>query len=151
MTINVLGLAQKKYKNLVKWVAEKTIEYLGYNDLELTIKFVSKTQIKKLNNNFRNIDRVTDVLSFPATECKIGDKLPEGEYLGDMALCLGKAKMQGKEYGNGTIKELSKLVVHSILHMVGYDHIEDKDYLIMQQQENKIEEYLEGKGENYGV
>lgn len=151
MTINILGMAGKKYKQLVEWVATNTIRYLGYDCLELSIKFVSKSEIRKLNREFRGIDRVTDVLSFPASDCKIGEKLAEGEYLGDMALCISKAKEQGKEYGNGTDKELLKLVVHSILHMVGYDHIEDKDYLIMQAEENKIEKYLFDKGENDGV
>ncbi|MBQ8468257.1 MAG: rRNA maturation RNase YbeY [Clostridia bacterium] len=142
MTINILGFALPVYKKTAKRTAEQTLEFLGMKDVELSIKFVSKKEIQRLNKEFRNIDRVTDVLSFPATNCKVGEKLSSGEYAGDMALCLAKAKQQGREYKNGTKAELSKLVTHSILHLVGYDHIKDEDYVVMKDQEDKIEKYI---------
>ena len=142
MIVNILGLTFSKYKNYAKQIATMALEYMGYENLEVSIKFVSPKEIKRLNNEFRQIDRVTDVLSFPATDIKVGEKLNEGEYLGDMALCMKKCKIQGKEYKNGTIAELRKLVIHSVLHLLGYDHIKDEDYNIMKPKEEEIERYI---------
>ena len=141
--IEVYGLVMPKYKKLAKSVAELALNFMKQPDLDLTIKFVGKKEIKRLNHDFRNVDRVTDVLSFPATDAKVGDILAPCEYLGDMALCLSKAKQQGKEYNNGTMAELQKLVVHSVLHLFGYDHIEDADYVVMNKKEKEIEEYID--------
>jgi len=141
MVINILGFARKKYKMVAQSSAIYALKFLGEENLELTIKFVNKKEIQRLNKEFRNIDKVTDVLSFPATDIKAGEKMTE-EYLGDMALCLSKAKEQGKEYKNGTVAELRKLVVHSVLHLLGYDHIKDEDYIVMHKKEEEIEKYI---------
>ena len=143
MTISILGFALPGRKKQAKVVAQKTLEFLGQPTLELSVKFVGAKEICRLNKQFRGIDKSTDVLSFPATNAKIGEILPENEYLGDMAICMSVAKQNAKKYNNSVKRELSKLVSHSILHMLGYDHIEDKDYLVMQQKENEIEKYLE--------
>lgn len=142
MIVNILGFTFKKYKYYAQQIATMALEYMGYKNLELSIKFVSRKEIRRLNREFRQTDRVTDVLSFPATNVKVGEKVAEGEYLGDMALCMKKCRAQGKEYQNGTIAELRKLIIHSVLHLLGYDHIEDKDYEIMKPKEEEIEKYI---------
>lgn len=142
MEINILGKANKQIKEYSKNIALSALCLLDVN-AELTIKFVSSFEIKRLNNNFRSINKVTDVLSFPATNTKAGEKIdPSEEYLGDMAICLRRAKSQAKQYGNTTKQEVKKLIIHSILHMLGYDHILDEDYLIMQKKEEELDKLL---------
>lgn len=144
MIINTLGFANKKYKQLVTIVSAKTIKFLNQPDTELTIKFVSCREIKRLNKTFRNINKVTDVLSFPATNIKAGEVLDSNAepYLGDCALCLAVAKRQAKQFGTTLEAEIQKLVVHSILHLLGYDHISDSDYEVMSKKEEQIKEFF---------
>ena len=144
MIINVLGMACPRIKQLCKQTSIKTLEFLKTPEVELSIKFVSPKEIKRLNKEFRQIDKVTDVLSFPATNTKAGQGVdgPDGTYLGDMALCLKKAKQQAKEYNNTYFAEVQKLVIHSVLHLLGYDHISDEDYVVMNAKEQEILHYL---------
>ena len=83
-------------------------------------------EIQGLNASYRNIDRVTDVLTFPAWE---GDAIacPPDGYLGDIAVCLERAQEQAEEYGHSLERELAFLAVHGSLHLLGYDHMEPKD------------------------
>ena len=148
MVINVIGTLCPKIKNLCKITSIKTLEFLNTPNVELTIKFVSPNEIKRLNSAFRQIDKVTDVLSFPATNTVAGQNVDggDGTYLGDMALCLKQAKQQAKEYNTTYYAEIQKLVVHSILHLMGYDHIKDEDYIVMSAKEQEVFNYL-NKGE----
>lgn len=147
MVINVLGTTLFSIKRHAKKVAINTLQYLNCNNAEITIKFVNATEIQNLNNTFRNINKVTDVLSFPATNIKAGEQPDDTQnYLGDMAICVSRAREQSKQYGNTLKQEVQKLVIHSILHLLGYDHILDEDYLVMNQKEQQIENYL-NKGE----
>lgn len=145
--VEILGLASTKTKNFCKDVCNRTQIYLDIENTELTVKFVSRHEIQRLNREFRQIDRVTDVLSFPATSIKAGEPFDanSGNYLGDMALCLSKAKEQAKSFNNTYYQEVQKLIVHSILHLMGYDHIRDEDYAVMQEKEQEIEKYLNGR------
>ena len=146
MIINIMGLASSKIKKVAKQAASFSLEFLNQPCVELSIKFVSPKEIQRLNKDFRNIDKVTDVLSFPATDTQVGEIVEqEGTYLGDMAICLKQAKKQAKEYNWKLCQEVQKLVIHSVLHLLGYDHIEDKDYQIMNEQEQKIAEKLKGE------
>ena len=151
MIINLLGFAPQKLKKICKQTSVDTLKLLKTPCVELTIKFVSKKEIRRLNREFRQIDKVTDVLSFPATNNKAGEAVDGGDgiYLGDMALCLTRAKQQAKQYNNTFVDEVKKLVVHSILHLLGYDHIEDSDYAVMNAKEQEIFSNL-NKGENHG-
>ncbi len=83
------------------------------DDRELSVLLVSNRKIRELNRQFRQIDRVTDVLSFPAEE--------DG-FLGDIALSLEKARTQAEDYGHSFAREVAFLVAHSVLHCLGYDH-----------------------------
>jgi len=92
--------------------------------------------IHRINREFRNVDRPTDVLSFPQADLVAGSFDPEmAEYdyesrrinLGDMALSVDKIREQAKEYGNSDLYELSYLTVHSCLHLLGYDHLDEAE------------------------
>lgn len=106
-------------------------------NLAVGVKFVDGEEIKKLNKEFRNVDKVTDVLSFPMFDLKEGDKLENvvseidklGDeiYLGDIVICKEKIFSQAKEYGITKKKELCYLAVHSFLHLLGYDHMTDNE------------------------
>ncbi len=113
---------------------EKILDETGNNiqNLAVGLKFVDDEEIRKLNKEFRETDKVTDVLSFPMLEIKAGEKigkalsnldLIEGEiYLGDIVVCKNKVYSQAKEYNQSRKKELCYLAVHSFLHLLGYDH-----------------------------
>ena len=93
----------------------------------VNIKFVSKEEIKELNNKFRKIDRETDVLSFPNYDFE--KETIEGEdevFLGDIAICKPIAKKQAKEFKHSTKRELGFLALHGILHLMGFDHLTDE-------------------------
>ncbi len=122
-------------------------------DYEVSIIFVDNQNIKKLNNDFRHIDKETDVLSFPMLEYPEGKvykevyktiHLDDSFYdegkliLGDIALSLEKALEQSKEYGHSFEREVTYLTVHSILHLLGYDHMEESDKVIMRNREEEI-------------
>ena len=154
--IDVKGRAPKKYKILAKEVAENVILAMNYpKGLEIAIDFVSEKEIKSLNNDFRQIDKVTDVLSFPSFEILVGDVIDvEADeikvfkqdngfvHFGDMALCLKQTKRQAKEFGVSVEFEIKKLVIHSMLHLMGYDHIKDSDYEIMKKEEERLEKII---------
>ena len=153
--IEVNGKAKQELKDLARNVALKAIEFMGFsNNLEVAIDFVSEKEIQRLNCEFRGIDRVTDVLSFPSFQIDAGEIFDETSieaqmsiqengliHFGDMAICLKQTERQAKEYGVTNEAEVKKLVIHSILHLMGYDHIEDDDYVLM----NEKEIWLDGK------
>ena len=154
--IEVTGRVPNKYKILAQEVAQKVISIMKFPDnLEVAIDFVSESDIKNLNLEFREIDRVTDVLSFPSFQISAGEVLDVSDeeimifeldngliHFGDMALCLAQTKRQAKEFGVTVEQEIKKLVIHSMLHLMGYDHIEDSDYAIMKAQEEKLEKLI---------
>jgi probable rRNA maturation factor len=154
--IEVTGCVFKKYKQTAEKVAKETIKLMKQPDeIEVAIEFVSKNKIKKLNSVMRGIDKVTDVLSFPSTEIVAGEILKldntEVEYLktddgfihfGDMALCLAQCKKQAREYKVDVLSEVKKLVIHSMLHLMGYDHIDDGDYEVMNKKEKELDEKI---------
>lgn len=113
------------FESLVKEIAR-----LFENDSELSLIIIDDSKMRNLNYRYRALDRATDVLSFPDTE--------DG-YLGDIFISLDKVNEQAVEYKHSKEEEFAKLLIHGILHLLGYDHIEDKDYEIMAKKE---EEYL---------
>lgn len=113
--------------------------------LEISISMVDRDEIRKINLQYRNIDKVTDVLSFPqyanTEELKedIGSSDNGRELLiGDIVICFDKIKEQAEEYGTTEQREFVYLFVHSMLHLMGYDHIEDSDKRMMRKNEEKI-------------
>ena len=108
---------------LVKRSIKAVLEHQGVeNDCEVSVTFTDNENIHALNLEYRNIDRPTDVLSFPLYETE-ELKNPVGELaLGDIVISLEKANDQAKEYGHSFEREVSFLTVHSMLHLLGYDH-----------------------------
>lgn len=102
----------------------------------LNIIFLSENEIKNLNKNYRNIDSVTDVLSFHYFEDF--ENVKNNTIAGELIFCEEKIKIQAEEYGLGEEKEFYKLFIHSILHILWYDHEKENEYEIMQNLENQI-------------
>lgn len=96
------------------------------NDAEVNVIFVDDTEIKKMNTEFRNIEDSTDVLSFPLGENGVYDTNPEtgAKMLGDIVISVEHAYAQANLYGHTIERETAFLTVHSMLHLLGYDHIE---------------------------
>lgn len=120
---------------------------------EISVIFVDNDEIREINNDMRHIDKVTDVLSFPMLEYEEHKvfkdlyldynfspaDLNEGNLvLGDMALSLERALEQSVDYGHSFLREVCYLVVHSILHLLGYDHMEEEDKVVMRKREEEI-------------
>ncbi len=97
----------------------------------ISIFFCGKKKIKELNNEFRQKEGYTDVISFPSGKNYFGD-----DFLGDVAICLDIAKENAFKYGISLDNEIKNLVVHSILHLSGYDHENDRGQ--MKRKENRI-------------
>jgi len=111
---------------------------------EISILFVDNDKIRELNRDYRDNDKETDVLSFQQYE-SIEEINGEGDFilLGDVVISLEKALEQSKEYGHSFIREISYLAVHSILHLLGYDHMENEEKKIMRSKEEAILEKLQ--------
>jgi len=114
-------LVKKKVKGveskLLSKIAHRALEVLGLSKVELSIALVSDAQIKRLNKLYRNKDRPTDVLSFP-----IGEKVEDWLILGDIVISVDTAKRQAQELGHSLEEELKRLLVHGLVHLLGYDH-----------------------------
>ncbi len=117
--------------------------------LALEITFVDEEEIRRLNAALRNIDKVTDVLSFPALDLVRGQAIKKADYpfetdeegrlvLGCIAVCEKRAKEQAEEYGHSYTRELHYLIVHGALHCLGYDHINETDQAQMREKEEQI-------------
>ena len=117
-------------RKLIRLSCAAVLENQGFSDLaEVVVTFVDDAEIKKLNNEFRSIDKSTDVLSFPLGEDGEYDLNPEtGAYsLGDVVISVEHAVAQSEEYGHSFERELSYLTVHSVLHLLGFDHVNGGD------------------------
>jgi len=114
-------------------------------ECEVSFSFVSASEIKDLNSEYRGKDAVTDVLSFPMYEDFILNRdviIKDNPFLplllGDIVICVEQAETQAEEYGNTLTRELSYLSVHSVLHLLGYDHMEGDDKSAMRRIEKEI-------------
>lgn len=113
-------------------------------DAEISVTFTDNEQIRVINNEQRGIDRATDVLSFPMLEFDEdgnadADYETDGEYviLGDIVISLERAREQSNEYGHSFIREVAFLTAHSMLHLLGYDHVnsEEEERIMCEKQE----------------
>src|SRR5690554_4427816 len=95
---------------------------------EISLIFVDNENIKKLNKEYRNIDKETDVLSFPMEQ---DEGLFPTPMLGDIIISAEKALEQSVEYGHSLRREITYLTVHSMLHLLGYDHMNERDQVVM--------------------
>ena len=141
--INYLDIeTNKEYEKLIVLVLKKCFEEEGLNGKKLYINVVltNPKNIRKINNEFRNIDKETDVLSFPMFEKDELEKIDEAneDILGDIVISIERVKEQAEEYEHSFERELSYMVVHGFYHIIGYDHIEESDKKIMRAKEENI-------------
>ena len=116
--IEVVNRQRGKKIDTQSWTsfAEKALDAIGKHGSAATVAFVSDKSIRKLNQQFRRIDKATDVLSFPAEE---------ETNLGDIAISLDRAAVQAKDNGLTFENEIAQLILHGLLHLSGYDHETD--------------------------
>ena len=112
-------------------------EWLDEN-VQVSISFVGDEEIRNLNRDFRGVDKSTDVLSFPMDD----EFQIEETMLGDVIINTKRVLEQAEEFGHSNTRELSYLTVHSVLHLLGYDHIEDEDKTLMRSKEKVIMDNL---------
>jgi len=122
-------------------------EGISVDEVLLTISIASKEEIRKINNEYRKVDRATDVLSFPIfdkleleniAKQKDENKKVKELQLGDIILCLDVIEEQSVEYQTGMLRETLYMITHGICHLLGYDHIEENDKIKMRALEEKI-------------
>lgn len=126
-----------KLKSLIKKCSLSSLEYMGFRtDCEISVVLTDNEEIRTLNNMHRGVDRATDVLSFPMFEYDEDGEIVEdyadfnedGDIcLGDIVISLERAMEQAEEYGHSFEREVGFLTVHSILHLLGYDHMEAEE------------------------
>ena len=134
--IEYLDLEEKKeYETIISNVLEKCfeIEHLPNDKFLVSVTLTNPENIRRINKEYRNIDKSTDVLSFPMFEKEELEKIVKEqafEYmdiLGDMVISIEQVEVQAKEYGHSFERELSYMIVHSFYHLMGYDHIKEED------------------------
>lgn len=137
---------KKEYEKIIKKVLAHCFKKEGLENskLYITITLTNPENIKKINNEYRNINKATDVLSFPMFEkdelelkIKKQDFIHE-DILGDIIISIERVEEQAKEYGHTFERELSYMVVHGFYHLMGYDHIKEEDKKEMRPKEEKI-------------
>ena len=137
-------IREKMIRAAIYAVESEDIFGLEPERCEISVTFVQPDEIQSLNHAYRGIDRVTDVLSFPQF-ADLAEEVPEvGEIcLGDVVISKDKAEEQAQEFGHAFEREIIYLFVHSVLHLLGYDHEAEADKKIMRQREEEIMQYME--------
>lgn len=140
-------------EELIHQVVDAALDYMNCPyEANVNVLFTDNAGIHEMNREFRNIDRETDVLSFPMIDYETPadfSRLEEdpdsyfdpesGELLfGDIVISLEKAEAQSKEYGHSMKREVAFLIAHSMLHLGGYDHMEDEERLEMERMQEEI-------------
>ena len=136
----------KDYIKIIEDVLKTCFEQenIKNSKLYITVTLTNPENIRDINNEFRKIDKATDVLSFPMFEKHELEQIINNssnkteEILGDIVISIEKVKEQAVEYGHSFERELSYMVVHGFYHLMGEDHIEENDKKIMRQKEEKI-------------
>ncbi|MBR2293566.1 MAG: rRNA maturation RNase YbeY [Clostridia bacterium] len=137
-----------RLKRLIRESVLATLAYENFRDpCAVSVTFTDNEGIRDLNRQYRNMDKPTDVLSFPLIDFAGGDEPPVDEpqaMLGDIVLSLEQAAAQAEEFGHSFEREAAFLTVHSMLHLLGYDHVngEEEDREMRRRQR----EILEGMG-----
>ena len=142
----------KNFKKLLLKLVKTANKFSKFNQkkVQVDISFVDKQKIRELNKDYRNIDKETDVLSFPTLNIKPLQKININDYkedidpsskhllLGDIIICEDVAKAHAEEYGHSYEREVCYLVVHGFLHLIGYDHMEEEDKKVMRALEEAV-------------
>lgn len=142
------------YEEAAKSIIDQALDYLNCPyEVQLNLTLTDNEGIHAINKEYRQIDRPTDVLSFPLVDYPEPNVFPDsiednaedyfdldtGELmLGDIIISVEKCKEQAKEYGHSELREYSFLIVHSMLHLFGYDHMEDDERAVMEEKQREI-------------
>ncbi len=136
------------YKKIIKKLFEVagTVLEEDFSHISVSVNFVTADEIEELNEKFRQIKKVTDVLSFPNLDKKPNQKLSDFEsegvdgdlFIGDVVICRDVARKQAEEYGHSEKREICFLALHGLLHLLGFDHIEPEDEKVMMSTAEKI-------------
>ena len=161
MTILVENEAKRvldfDYEEVIKNVVKRVVdtENCPY-EVEVNVLLTNNEEIHEANRDFRNIDRPTDVLSFPmvdydfpadfslvneSPECYLNPETDE-LVLGDIMISVDKVYEQAEEYGHSRKREFAFLIAHSMLHLLGYDHMEDEERVVMEAKQEAVLEAL---------
>lgn len=118
-------------------------EKLNKINTHVSISSVSRSEIRKFNNEYRNVDKETDVLSFPifSKEELENNKLSNID-IGDILICIDVVKNQAIEYETGIKREMLYMITHGVCHLLGYDHITEEDKVKMRAKEERILSYV---------
>ena len=133
----------KEFEKLFNDVVKESLRYEEFDpECEVSLSIVSNDEIQEINKQFREIDAPTDVLSFPLLTFEDGEQADVNEnneiLLGDIIISIDKAKAQAEEYGHGLRRELAFLTAHSMLHLMGYDHMEEEEQKEMFKKQDDI-------------
>ena len=135
----------KEYEEIINKVLNECFKNEGLTKLKLyiSITLTVPEEIQKINKEYRNIDKPTDVLSFPMFQKEELEELMQGDYpvedvLGDIIISIPKVEEQAVEYGHSFERELAYMVVHGFYHLMGYDHMNDNDKKEMRKKEDEI-------------
>ena len=132
-------LLQKMTEAAEYAVESENMHNLDKKRCEISVTFVDLDEIHELNKQYRGVDKPTDVLSFPQFD-DLEEEIPEvcEICLGDVVICEQKAREQAEEFGHSFERELVYLFTHSVLHLLGYDHMEDDEKKAMREHEEEI-------------
>lgn len=133
----------EEFEKLFNDVVKESLRYEEFDpECEVSLSIVSNDEIQEINKQFREIDAPTDVLSFPLLTFEEGEQADVNEnneiMLGDIIISIDKAKAQAEEYGHGLRRELAFLTAHSMLHLMGYDHMEEEEQKEMFKKQDDI-------------
>ena len=136
-------------EEIIQNVVNKVLELEGIkHEVDIYITLTNNEEIHKINQEYRDVDRPTDVLSFPMYEREEIQKLREEkqdeieEILGDIIISIPKIKEQAEEYGHSYERELAYLTTHGMLHLLGYDHMIEEEKVVMREHEEAVLERL---------
>ena len=136
----------KEYEKIINLVIDKCfgVEKLENLNLYISVTLTTPNEIRTINNEFRKIDKETDVLSFPMFEKNELDEMVEigeneiPETIGDIIISVDRVKEQAEEYGHSFERELAYMVVHGFYHLMGYDHMVEEDKVVMRAKEENV-------------
>lgn len=135
-----------EYEKIINLVIDTcfSVERLEKLNLYISITLTTPEEIRKINNEFRNIDKETDVLSFPMFEkIELDEMVQAGkneipETIGDVIVSIERVQEQAEEYGHSFERELAYMVVHGFYHLMGYDHMVEEDKVVMRAKEENV-------------
>lgn len=136
----------EQLETMIEDVIKETLKSENFaSDCMVSVTLTDNENIREINNEQRNIDSATDVLSFPVLEFEngelvenIGDVFEDRLILGDIVVSLERAKQQCEEFGHSFEREVGYLVCHSVLHLLGYDHEDEAERAVMREKEENV-------------